>query len=234
MYRVKQADFKSRIISSSVSGFTLIELLTVISIIAVLAAVTFGVSSAVKDTQARARAQAEIAILAQSLEQFKAKNGDYPWTSSGYSSSSNSVASNNGEELLQALTGWREFVSGNNRAFELKSAADLPESGFKSYLDIGKMTYVNTSNLGSDGSIEEYNPEVDLNNSAPLELAFLDPWGNPYIYVYNKSSNAWDNFGYVLYSKGPDGKEVTPSTNGVITDDIRNESVNADNIYAGE
>jgi prepilin-type N-terminal cleavage/methylation domain-containing protein len=216
------------------SGFTLIELLTVIAVIAVLAGVTFGVSSAIRDSQGRSRAQAEISAITQALEQFKARNGDYPWSSSGYSSNSRGSAIANGEELFQALTGWRKFNTDGNVSFDIKSQSDVPQAGPTPYIDVNRLTYALDSSIELDGIISEYNPQVDLSLNAPDGLVFIDPWGNPYIYIYNKASSSWDNFGFVLYSKGPDSTDVSAGTDGVITDTIRNDSVNADNIYAGE
>ena len=44
----------------------------------------------------------------------------------------------------------------------------------------------------------------------------------------------WDNFGYVLYSKGSDNSHVAVSNDGILDATLRQNSKNADNIYAGE
>ena len=59
-------------------AFTLIELLTVISVIAILAAITFGISAGVYQRQARTKAQAELSALASALESYRAQYGSYP------------------------------------------------------------------------------------------------------------------------------------------------------------
>jgi general secretion pathway protein G len=61
-------------------AFTLIELLTVIGIIAILAAITFGVVKGVNERAAIGQAKAELASLAQALEAYKLQYGDYPQT----------------------------------------------------------------------------------------------------------------------------------------------------------
>lgn len=61
-------------------AFTLIELLTVIAIIAILAAITFGVVRGVNERAAIGQAKAELASLAQALESYKLQYGDYPRT----------------------------------------------------------------------------------------------------------------------------------------------------------
>jgi general secretion pathway protein G len=61
-------------------AFTLIELLMVIAIIAILAAITFGVVKGVNERAAIGQAKAELASLAQALESYKMQYGDYPQT----------------------------------------------------------------------------------------------------------------------------------------------------------
>jgi prepilin-type N-terminal cleavage/methylation domain-containing protein len=61
-------------------AFTLIELLMVIGIIAILAAITFGVVKGANERAAIGQAKAELASLAQSLESYKMQYGDYPQT----------------------------------------------------------------------------------------------------------------------------------------------------------
>ena len=70
-------------------------------------------------------------------------------------------------------------------------------------------------------------------NSVPTNLFLVDPWGNNYLYTYNKASNAWDNFGYVLYSQGPDGDCTQVDTDGIVTESLRTNNLNIDNIYSG-
>lgn len=60
------------------AGFTLIELLVVISIIAILAALIFPVTGAVKKRQTLKRAQAELAKIETAIEAYQTKNGYYP------------------------------------------------------------------------------------------------------------------------------------------------------------
>ena len=81
------------------NAFTLVELLTVIAVIAILAGITFGITTGVYERQARTRAQAELSILASALEAYRAEYGSYPiadgmeWDD------------DNAEILYQALTG---------------------------------------------------------------------------------------------------------------------------------
>lgn len=59
-------------------GFTLIELLVVISIIGVLAGLTFPVLNRLKGAQQKRVARAELEVIQTALENYKAKYGTYP------------------------------------------------------------------------------------------------------------------------------------------------------------
>jgi general secretion pathway protein G len=63
------------------NGLTLIELLAVIAIIGVLATLTFGLARGVRERAAIGKARVEIAAIAQALESYRVKYGDYPQTS---------------------------------------------------------------------------------------------------------------------------------------------------------
>lgn len=59
-------------------GFTLIELLVVISIIGVLAGLTFPVIKSLKAAQQKRVARAELEVIQTALENYKARYGAYP------------------------------------------------------------------------------------------------------------------------------------------------------------
>ncbi len=73
---------KSNSEPASQRAFTLIELLTVIAIIGILSAITFGVVKGVNERAAIGQAKAELGALSQSLEAYKMQYGDYPRTAS--------------------------------------------------------------------------------------------------------------------------------------------------------
>ena len=62
-------------------GFTVVEILVVMTIILVLAGLVLATSSYVHNKGARSRAEAEIAAMSAALENYKADNGIYPWSS---------------------------------------------------------------------------------------------------------------------------------------------------------
>ena len=203
-------------------AFTLIELLVVIAIIGILIGITFGVARGVQSSQNEARAKADLASIAQGLEQFKSRYGDYPYIRSSAS------ARERNEVLTYALTG-RGIVESDRNSSERELVyreidSDLDADEVKKrpkFIDIGIMATAENS----DGSLSFDN--------------LLDPWGNPYVYLYKESSasSTWEQFGYHLYSTGPDGEENTSGINastGVKAQNYRDAEANSDNIFGGE
>ena len=197
-------------LSKRQQGFTLIELLMVIAVILILAGITFGVSRGVQNAQARAKAKAELAIISQSLEQYKSVSGDYPWVN------------DNPREFAKALMGWKEFKQSASSVVYIDKT-NVPSIGPRAFIDPKKLSYSGTLPIDSD--------------EKPTNLNFTDPWGNEYIYKYRISAptnSDWENFGYVLYSKGSDNSHVAVSSDGILDTTVRQNSKNVDNIYAGE
>ena len=74
-------------------GFTLIELLIVIAVIAVLTAITLGISGGARERAANDRVKSELAVLSTALERYRVVYGAYPQDSQ------------NPTALLQSLSG---------------------------------------------------------------------------------------------------------------------------------
>ena len=171
------------------NGFTLIELLMVISVILILAGITFGISRGVQNAQARTKARAELATIAQAIEQFKSRYGDYPWHKSGETDTN--------KTLLYALTG-RLVIKDpdpNDDISEIEAILITDENQIKRnpiFLDETKFATTQT-------------------NGETTNL--LDPWGNPYMYWYkwDDNPNSYEMFGYHLYSTGARGKTANIS-----------------------
>ena len=203
-------------------GFTLIELLMVISVILILAGITFGISRGVQNAQARAKAKAELATISQAIEQFKSRYGDYPWHQGGGGDSTD-----NNKMLLYALTGRMVLADPSPTdntteiaAIEITDEAQIDKN--PKFLDDSKFS---TMKIGQSST------------------NLLDPWGNPYIYWYkwDNSPNAWDVFGYHLYSTGPKGSSANTAikakinnSSGVFDDDFRDVANAEGIIFAGE
>jgi prepilin-type N-terminal cleavage/methylation domain-containing protein len=177
-----------------VCGFTLIELLVVMAIILILASITFGITRGVQGAQARAKAQGELAVLAQALESFKLRYGDYPWVVGTTTAQRN-------QSMANALTGRKVLVrSGSNVSLgDFLSDNQVGDRGRPVFIDITRF-----STRGSGDSME-----------------ITDPWGNPYEYHYKASGgngSEWEPFGYILYSRGPRNQSLNVNNaSGVFT-----------------
>lgn len=221
-------------------AFTLIELLLVIAVILLLAGITFGISKGVQNSQARAKSKAELATIAQALEQFKTRYGDYPWRDSNMASYPNLPKPNEAEKpsvmMLYALTGRLAMERGTNDNIVVAKVAD----SLKNANVLDKPKFIDHKKFST----------YDRSDDQPVAL--LDPWGNPYIYQYklenqenaargNPDSPAWDVFGYHLYSMGPKGqaansaiKAKLDATTGVLEDDFRETANSQGIIFVGE
>lgn len=209
-------------LSRKPSGFTLIELLMVFAIIAILAALTFGITRGVKTAQNKAKAKTELMAISQAIEEFKARYGDYPWHDSGDSDSS---AKN--QTLLFALTGRMTMQ-----------------------LEPGGNMVVDASTINQDDSVVLKRPKFlddskfnTRKDSAGNTLELLDPWDQPYIYLYKQegSPTNWEVFGFHLYATGPKGeaandafKSKIDDSTGVISSDFREVADAEGIIFAGE
>lgn len=218
----------------SASAFTLIELLAVAVVILVLTGIAFGISKGVLNRQSRAKARAELAMIAQALEEFKLTYGDYPVVSAGLKPDGASEDSSeidgkaNARLLTWALTGFLYVEPGSEPGTRDMTEAD----NAKTFIDTEKMNF--SEDFG-----------VPLAYAQLNENSFLvDPWREPYVYVCNKgkANHNWDNPGYVLFSKGPDRKAVLK--NGTANEDIQEDGIidqthlsqpeNTDNIYPNQ
>lgn len=194
-------------------AFTLIELLTVIAIIGILAAITFGVMRGAQERAAISQAKVELSVLAQALESYKMQYGDYPQagTAAAGVSATSVAAADTQYKLFNALVG-KQGPKGNNM------------SG-KSFVETDRFSLL-TSDLPS------------ASGATPVANAFVDPWGRLYVYYYRATNAATPTWpGYILLSAGPDGQlgfsnTDVNGTTGVYN--IVNAAQEADNIYAGK
>lgn len=73
-------------------------------------------------------------------------------------------------------------------------------------------------------------PDTPVDPFANASAALLDPWGQPYRYVYKTPASGWANPSFVLYSIGSDGLDSPTLLPGGFIDVA--PAVNADNLYA--
>ena len=150
-------------------GFTLIELLMVITVIMILAGITFGISRGVQNAQARAKTKAELATISLAIEQFKSRYGDYPWHKQG------EVDTN--KTLLFALTG--RLVLGD------PDPEDSTNETKALIIDIQSKIDANPKFL------DDTKFSTSLINGETTNL--LDPWGNPYMAAKKENASMQDS-----------------------------------------
>ncbi len=179
----------------------------VMAVVAILAAITFGITAGVKDSQNRTLAMADLSEIARGLEQFKTRYGDYPHIAETTSPANASV-------LLRALTGWSRLERTGPGTMAMVDQTTQREA----FIDVSRLTLSNDfPETGAPGG----------------DVYILDPWDNSYVYIYNVAAPSWENFGYVLLSSGPDGIVTlgNAATDGLIDQDWVESPRNVDNIY---
>ncbi|HQF38031.1 MAG TPA: prepilin-type N-terminal cleavage/methylation domain-containing protein [Opitutaceae bacterium] len=162
------------------AAFTLVELLAVVAIAGLLAALVFGAAHGAGERSRRARAAAELGVLAQALEAYRAQFGDYPRTGAVANDPAGPAAADDGPGILfNALAGRRG-----------PGAALVPIEG-RGFAALG-VHRLQSEALPVSGNI------------AQMANAFLDPWGRRYLYAY-RTGAAWMAPSPVLLSAGADG-----------------------------
>jgi prepilin-type N-terminal cleavage/methylation domain-containing protein len=202
-------------------AFTLIELLTVIAIIAILAAITFGVVRGVNERAAIGQAKAELASLAQALESYKMQYGDYPRSDGANVANATTASTTDGPGVLF------NALIGKLGPYNVGTSSAATING-RSVVDLSRFSLQSATALPATPS-----------TATLVANAFIDPWGRRYLYYYKTGTPAqWTkNPGYILLSVGPSVAStgvagITVSVDGTyIVADPANE---ADNIYANK
>jgi general secretion pathway protein G len=204
-------------VQASARAFTLIELLTVISIIAILSAISLNVVKGVKERASVGQAKAELAALSQALEMYKLQYGDYPQT--GMTADTVTVPATS---PTSAKVQYRFF---NALAGKYGPTLASITSG-KCFVELARFALYSTAAADMPAPT----------GNTPVSNAFLDPWGQTYIYYYKTvGGTSWTSPSYVLFSVGPDGvkadTDISPA--GVVNYDAATmDPKNLDNIYA--
>ena len=201
-------------------AFTLIELLTVISIIAILSAISLNVVKGVKERAAVSQSKAELASLSQALEMYKLQYGDYPQTGSAANSAAAKDAS--GEPIAPSATDGPGILFNALTGKRGPLPAETKIAG-KAYVDLARLAVQSPTTMPAAGANTVAN-------------AFVDPWGNRYLYYYKTgTSSAWTkNPSYILLSVGPDETTGidTVLTDGSVT--YLSTGAELDDIYANK
>ncbi len=208
-------------------AFTLVEVLSAIAIVAVLFTISVGIVRGAKQRAAVARAKSELSLLATALEDFKRHYGDYPQTGPS-AANSQRIAGTSGPglgtaqaTLFNALTG--AYGPTGPAGGRINGPVLTEISRFAVEVPIVAATFAVPT--GSPPA------KPTVNN------AFLDPWGNRYLYFYKRPAGgaAWAAPGFLLYSAGPDGAaSALPAATGIFVGATRLAGDNADNLYSDQ
>lgn len=203
-------------------AFTLIEVLIVMGILAMLMGFVVSMFGTAGQAQGRARASADMEVMAQGLEAFSGTFGGYPRLNA--TSGEKTVAG----DLYKCLVGKKSLRIQDNSVV----MADLgkPRAPF---VDAVKLRIADPANPDS----QDVDPERN-------GVFFADPWGEPYLYYYDSSTNlgtvnsTWRAPGFVLLSKGADRQSADVQslcTTGIMPDfdDYISKMENVDNIIQG-
>ena len=179
-------------------GFTLIELLVVLTIIGILATLSVTSFQYVLEQRARKKALVEIKALKTALVSYRSDYGVYP-------NCPKSICTP-GECLFLSLAGFHN----ESGTLEIPPYPALVPSEVFGY----DLSSYDVSEIPDISHNEGKSLMLWLSQTLDKDVAFLDPWGNEYVYEYPREDGTP---GYLLFSKGPDGK----TGEGYGEDDLR-------------
>ena len=174
-------------IKKRLSAFTLVELLVVLAIVGMLLGLMFKGYFYVLDKQANKKASVELKVLKLSIENYRRSFKGYPTCPQKVCTP--------GECLFLSLAGFHNE----------KGTLEMPPypAMISSHLFGYDLNSYDTTQI----------PEIEHNEGKSLmlwlsqilgkDVAFIDPWGNEYVYEYPREDEAP---GFRLFSMGPDGK----------------------------
>ncbi len=202
-------------------GFTLIEILIVVAILGLLMGITTQMLSSVGQSQGKARAKADMAVIASATEAFAAQYGGYPRLN---------VAKRESDagDFFKCLTGRMILRVKDGRI----SMSPVSKSR-KPFIDVLKFIICDPADKNSQS--------VDPTKSG---VYLADPWSEPYMYLYDTSTIAgsleseWTSPSFILFTKGADteAKEIDNMySSGVLPDNDTyiGPEVNIDNLIYG-
>lgn len=183
---------------SSSSAFSLIELLVVVAILGVIVGIFLSGFSYVVEKQNNKQAKMEITALKTAVDSYKLEHGDYPNCPENICTP--------GECLFLSLAGFHNAGG----TLEVPPYPTTIPAGLFGY-DRMSFDVAEIPDLAHGGGNSMI---LWLSDTLGKDPAFIDPWGNEYIYEFPREDGGK---GFLIFSKGPDGK----TTEGYTEDDIR-------------
>ena len=174
-------------IKKRLAAFTLVELLVVLSIVGMLLGLMFKGYFYVLDKQANKKASVELKVLKLSIENYRRSFKGYPTCPQKVCTP--------GECLFLSLAGFHNE----------KGTLEMPPypAMISSHLFGYDLNSYDTSQIPDIEHNEGKSLMLWLSQILGKDVAFIDPWGNEYVYEYPREDEAP---GFRLFSMGPDGK----------------------------
>lgn len=182
-------------------AFTLLELMTVLAVIVIITAMVVGVAGLVQTKTAKARAVAEMSMLAAAAERYKSENGSYPQSAQDVGDSPDGTNKLSPMEHFQpssseygkaSLFFYKELTGDTNEPCD-----GIPEDGAPSYLKEFDPRILKKTTTG-----------VGASKAVKVE-GFQDPFG--YFYGYSTAA-AFEESEYRVKLRKPTGKPPVRKT----------------------
>ena len=174
-------------IKKRLAAFTLVELLVVLAIVGMLLGLMFKGYFYVIDKQANKKASVELKVLKLSIENYRRSFKGYPTCPQKVCTP--------GECLFLSLAGFHNE----------KGTLEMPPypATISSHLFGYDLNSYDTTQIPDIEHNEGKSLMLWLSQILGKDVAFIDPWGNEYVYEYPREDEAP---GFRLFSMGPDGK----------------------------
>ena len=200
-------------------AFTIVELLTVISIIAILAALLLPVLSAAKVHAQKTQARLQIDGIVTAIQNYDSAYSRFPVSSGVQSVAANGQFTYGGTVLAPytaQIGGTGNYVTNNSEVIAiLMDITNYPD---------GSGPTANNGHVKNPQQTVFLNAKPAASTNLPgvgPDLVYRDPWKNPYLITIdlNDDNQCQDAFYCLNNVSGPGGLNANPGLNGLVNPD---------------